>query len=247
MNRTPVRRIAALAAVAALLAACSAGGSAAPIVPPIPSGTPAASAPASGAASSSTDPNHAGGGLPGCPTAGPAPFTAADAATVTFVTPKGSIVIKVKGDLAPYATANFVALAKCGYYDNVVFHRLVPTFVIQGGDGQFGRQPNLDTGNIGFGGPGYTIADDPVTTTYHRGTVAMARSRDPHSEGSQFFIVLSDAAAPALSSANTYAILGEVSSGMDAVDAIAAMPNSGDPNNAALNPIAITSTTVTAP
>jgi cyclophilin family peptidyl-prolyl cis-trans isomerase len=174
-------------------------------------------------------------------------MAAADTATVTLATAKGDIVIKVTGSLAPNATGNFVALAACGFYDGVVFHRLVPGFVIQGGDGQYGRAPNLDAAQIGTGGPGYTIMDDPVTTPYKRGTVAMARTPQPNSETSQFFIVLADGAAPALASANTYAIMGEVTSGMDAVDAIGAMPNSGGPNNTALDPLPITKATVTRP
>jgi cyclophilin family peptidyl-prolyl cis-trans isomerase len=94
---------------------------------------------------------------------------------------------------------------------------------------------------------GYTIADDPVTTTYHRGTVAMARTSSPHSQGSQFFIVLSDSANTALAGASPgYAILGEVTTGMDVVDAIAAMPNSGDAaGNGATTPVAMDSVTVT--
>jgi len=123
----------------------------------------------------------------------------------------------------------------------------VPGFVIQGGDGQYGRTPNVDITQVGHGGPGYTITDDPVTATYKRGTVAMARSSQPNSQGSQFFIVLSDGAAPALASANTYAIMGDVTAGMDVVDAIAAMPNSGEPDNAALDPLPITKATVARP
>jgi cyclophilin family peptidyl-prolyl cis-trans isomerase len=174
-------------------------------------------------------------------------MAAADTATVTFATAKGDIVIKITGSLAPNATGNFVALAACGFYDGVVFHRLVPGFVIQGGDGQYGRAPNVDATQVGTGGPGYSITDDPVTKPYRRGTVAMARSSLPNSQGSQFFIVLSDQAAPALASANTYAIIGEVTSGMDAVDAIGAMPNSGEPDNAALDPLPITKATVARP
>ena len=146
-------------------------------------------------------------------------------------------MIKVEAKLGPHAAGNFVALAKCGFYNGVVFHRLVPGFVIQGGD------PEGD----GRGGPGYTIEDDPVTTPYTRGVVAMARTPAPHSQGSQFFIVLSDQARQALESANTYAIFGTVTSGMETVDAIAAMPNSGSPNNAALNPVAMTKVTVSTP
>ena len=227
MSVRSLRRPVALAGAAVLLlGACS--GSATP--------TPAASAAAS-----------TGAGSTGCPTSAPAPMAATDTATVTLATEKGSIVIKVTGSLAPNATGNFVALAACGFYDGVVFHRLVPGFVIQGGDGQYGRAPNVDAAHVGTGGPGYSITDDPVTTLYKRGTVAMARSSKPNSQGSQFFIVLSDGAAGALSAANTYAIIGEVTSGMDAVDAIGAMPNSGEPNNAALGPLPITKATVTRP
>ena len=165
----------------------------------------------------------------------------------TIATEIGDIDIELYDESAPKAAANFATLAKKGFYDDVIFLRVIPGFVIQGGDGQFGRAPNVDTTQVGRGGPGYTIPDDAVTTPYKRGTVAMARSTLPNSQGSQFFIVLSDAAAPALASANTYAIMGEVTSGMDVVDAIAAMPNSGEPDNAALDPLPITKATVARP
>jgi cyclophilin family peptidyl-prolyl cis-trans isomerase len=131
---------------------------------------------------------------------------------VTIETPKGTIEITVVNDQSPIAAGNFVALASCGFYNGVVFHRVVPDFVIQGGD---------PTGT-GTGGPGYTIKDEPVTTTYSRGTVAMARTADPNSVGSQFFIVLSDDARSSLEAANTYQIIGSVTKGMDVADAIAA-------------------------
>lgn len=252
--RSPRRPVALATVVALLVGACS--GSATP-VPPIaaPSSSAAASAPAASPSPAALPPASpspaasaaAGTGSTGCPATAPAPMAATDTATVTLSTSKGDIVIKVTGSLAPNATGNFVALAECGFYDGVVFHRLVPGFVIQGGDGQFGRVPNVDAAQVGRGGPGYTITDDPVTTPYKRGTVAMARSSLPNSEGSQFFIVLDDQAAPALSAYNTYAILGEVTSGMDVVDAIAAMPNSGEPANAALDPLPITKAAVTRP
>ena len=85
---------------------------------------------------------------------------------MTLATTKGIITIKVEADLSPIAAGNFVALADCGFYDGVVFHRVVPGFVIQGGD---------PTGT-GSGGPGYTIKDEPVTADYGRGVVAMART-----------------------------------------------------------------------
>ena len=160
-----------------------------------------------------------------------------DTATVTMQTSKGAITIKVEGALGPSAAGNFVALARCGFYEGVTFHRLVPGFVIQGGDPK---------GN-GTGGPGYTIDDDPVTTPYARGVVAMARTQAPHSEGSQFFIVLDDVARPALQDKNNYAIFGRVTAGMASVDAIAAMPNSGGQENQALQPVQMTKLTVSTP
>ena len=84
---------------------------------------------------------------------------------------------------------------------------------------------------VGSGVPGYTIQDDPVTTLYTRGTVAMARTSDPNSQGSQFFIVVSDENTDSLDMEKTYAILGKVTSGMDVADAIAALPNTGAPYN----------------
>jgi cyclophilin family peptidyl-prolyl cis-trans isomerase len=172
-----------------------------------------------------------------CPTAQPPALPAGQKRVVTMSTAKGKIEVTVEGSLSPIAAGNFVALATCGFYNGVVFHRLVPGFVIQGGD------PKGD----GTGGPGYDIQDEPVTAQYHRGTVAMARTPAPNSQGSQFFIVLSDGAARSLVVANTYAIFGEVTSGMETVDAIAAMPNSGEPNNAALQPVAMDSVTVSQP
>ncbi len=235
MTHAHAPRLAALVAAAAIAAAaCTGGSSAAPIMPsgvptePPPTGVPTAGYPE------------------GCPTEPPAPL-GDEKVMVTLATEQGDIVVEVDGALAPNATANFVALAECGAYDGVVFHRLVPGFVIQGGDVENGRKPGVDPGLVGSGGPPYRITDDPVTTPYGRGTVAMARTQQPNSQGSQFFIVLDDAARGALESANTYAILGSVTEGMDVVDAIAAMPNSGEPANQALEPVAITGTTVERP
>ena len=174
-----------------------------------------------------------------CPTSQPPALSSAETRTVTLETPKGNIVIKVQGSLSPIAAGNFVALASCGFYDGLVFHRTASLqdgtpFVIQGGD------PAGD----GSGGPGYTIQDERVTATYHRGTVAMARTQDPNSQGSQFFIVLDDAAAAALSSANTYAIFGSVVDGMSVADAIyQASPGSDN----VPNPVPMTKVTVTNP
>ncbi len=151
-----------------------------------------------------------------CPTSQPAPLPAGQSRQATIETSLGTIVIRVDGGLSPIAAGNFVALAECEYYDGVIFHRTASLqdgtpFVIQGGDPSgTGRGP----------GPGYRIQDEPVTTTYRRGTVAMARTDQPNSQGSQFFIVLDDRSTGPLTQANTYAIFGEVTSGMDVADAI---------------------------
>ncbi|MBA2756863.1 MAG: peptidylprolyl isomerase [Chloroflexi bacterium] len=191
-----------LGIAAALLAGCAATGSSAG----------RAAGPSAGRAAA----------IPGCPTSQPPALGAGERRTVTITTDLGTIVIAVSADLSPIATGNFVALASCGFYDGVVFQRVVPGFVIQGGDGEFGRSPDIDPARVGSGGPGYEIADEPVSATYARGVVAMARSRQPNSQGSQFFIILDDSAADSLAQANTYAILGTVTSGMDVADRIAA-------------------------
>ena len=174
-----------------------------------------------------------------CPTAQPPALPAGETRTVTLNTPKGAIAIKVEADLSPIAAGNFVALASCGFYDGLVFHRTATLqdgtpFVIQGGD------PSAN----GTGGPGYTITDEPVTTTYKRGTVAMARSSAPNSVGSQFFIVLDDKDGAVLSRANTYQIIGNVTTGMDVADAI--YEASGGAENPA-SPVPITTATVANP
>ena len=195
-----------------------------------PSGSPAA------AGSPTPVPSHGDGT---CPTSAPAALKSGDVYEVTIRTKVGNIVLKVDGALGPNATGNFIALVKCRFYDGIVFHRLVPDFVIQGGDPE----------GTGGGGPGYTITDDPRTTTYRRGTLAMARTGQPNSQGSQFFIVLDDDANGALTDPNVaypYAIMGEVTSGMDIVDQIAAMPNSGEASgNAAIDPVVMESVTIT--
>jgi cyclophilin family peptidyl-prolyl cis-trans isomerase len=237
-RRSVTLALAALA-VPAMLAACSSGGASS--LPPIPTAAPATPVVATPA------PTHPGPTYPpGCPREQPAALAAGDVRTVTISTDKGDIVIEIKGSLSPIATGNFVALASCGYYDGVVFHRVVPEFVIQGGDGQFGRSPDVIPDLVGSGGPPYTIKDEPVTTAYMRGTVAMARTKNPDSVNSQFFIVLSDAAAASLGAAgyNNYQIIGNVTSGMDVVDAITSAAAGQEIPSA---PIVMNKVTVTTP
>lgn len=230
-----LHRAALSLAAVLLVAACSGTGAAA--------GSPAASPAASSQASAPAASQAAAGE---CPTSQPPAMAATDSKLVTIKTAKGSIVIKVDGALSPIAAGNFVALAQCGYYTGVVFHRLVPDFVIQGGDGTYGRAPHVDPNNVGTGGPSYTIKDEAVTADYTRGTVAMAKTQNPNSANSQFFIVLADLTGPQGLPKN-YQIFGHVTSGMDTVDAIAAMPNSGSPNNQALQPVAMDAVTVSNP
>lgn len=201
-----------------------------------PFGTPTAS-PTAGSSAAATQAAVQSHGDGTCPTSQPPALAASETRTVTIETPRGNIVMKIDGSLAPIATGNFVALAACHFYDGIVFHRIMPGFVIQGGDPQ----------GTGGGGPGYTIKDDPLTTTYHRGTVAMARQNEADTQGSQFFIVLADDANETLSGADfPYAILGEVISGMDVVDVIATGPNTGGQEGRALEPVPMTRVTVSA-
>jgi len=118
----------------------------------------------------------------------------------------GEIVIEFFPEDAPKTVANFVTLAKKGFYDGLTFHRVEPKFVVQGGDPK---------GN-GTGGPGYTIKAEFNKQKHERGAVAMARSQSPDSAGSQFYITL----APAYFLDGQYTVFGKVVSGMDLVDGI---------------------------
>jgi peptidyl-prolyl cis-trans isomerase B (cyclophilin B) len=174
------------------------------------------------------------------PLANPPAEPAGDGTQVTLETELGNIVVDVFTDSSPVAAQNFVNLAAAGFYDGVVFHRIVPGFVIQGGDPE----------GTGGGGPGYTIPDDAVVGEYERGIVAMARPAGPggqlipDSQGSQFFIVLEDSVRQTLPKTGMYAIFGRVAAGMDVVDAIAGGPTDGQE---ALNPVAMTRVTVQRP
>ena len=137
----------------------------------------------------------------------------------TIDTDKGVIEIELYDKGAPKATANFVELARKGYFDGVIFHRIVPGFVIQGGDGQYGHIDRLEVGALGTGGPGYKFADEPFEGDYVRGAVAMANA-GPNTNGSQFFICLEDLSGGKLP--KKYTLFGQVTAGLDVVDAIAA-------------------------
>ncbi len=129
-------------------------------------------------------------------------------ASATLTTDKGDITVDLFTEGAPKAANNFLDLARKGFYDGVIFHRIVPGFVIQGGD---------PTGT-GRGGPGYQFEDEPFKGEYERGTLAMANA-GPNTNGSQFFICLANLAG---SLPKNYTIFGQVTSGLDVVDTIAA-------------------------
>jgi len=132
--------------------------------------------------------------------------------TATLDTNHGEIVIEFDSGRSPLTVNNFVFLANEGFYDGVVFHRVIENFMIQGGD---------PTGT-GRGGPGYKFRDEiDGTGEYSRGTVAMANA-GPNTNGSQFFIVHKDTGLP-----HSYTIFGRVTSGMEAVDSIAGSDTDG--------------------
>ncbi|MDA8431472.1 MAG: peptidylprolyl isomerase [Nitrospiraceae bacterium] len=129
----------------------------------------------------------------------------------------GNIEIAFFPDVAPNHVNNFIELAKKGFYDGTTFHRVIPGFMIQGGDP---NSKNPDKSTHGMGGPGYTVKAEFSSRPHKRGTLSMARAADPNSAGSQFFICVAD--APFLD--RQYTVFGEVVSGMDVVDKIVSQP-----------------------
>ena len=133
---------------------------------------------------------------------------------VTFETNQGTIKAELFPDVAPNTVNNFSSLVKRGFYDGLIFHRVIPGFMIQGGDPQ----------GTGMGGPGYSIKGEFIMNNFNnellhkRGVLSMARSQSPNSAGSQFFIMVDD--APHLNA--QYASFGQVIEGMEAVDKIVA-------------------------
>jgi cyclophilin family peptidyl-prolyl cis-trans isomerase len=156
----------------------------------------------------------------------------------TISTEIGDIEVELFDESAPKSTANFVDLANKGFYDDVIFHRVIPGFVIQGGDGEHGKKASLNAGRVGTGGPGYQFDDEPVKGDYSRGSLAMANA-GPNTNGSQFFICVKDLMGQLPKS---YNLFGQVTRGMDVVDQIVSAPrNARDLPN---DPVAITSVTI---
>jgi len=128
--------------------------------------------------------------------------------SATIDTSAGVMTAELFADEAPKTVNNFVFLARDGYYDGVIFHRVIPGFMIQGGD---------PTGT-GRGGPGYRFDDEPVTRRYNRGILAMANA-GPNTNGSQFFVMHADYGL-----SPNYTIFGRLTGGEDVLDAIATAP-----------------------
>src|SRR4029079_1460238 len=128
--------------------------------------------------------------------------------SATIVTSAGTLTAELFAAEAPNTVNNFVFLAREGFYQDVIFHRVIEGFMIQGGD---------PTGR-GTGGPGYRFADEPVQRPYTRGTLAMANA-GPNTNGSQFFVMHADYRLPP-----NYTIFGKLNAGMDVVDTIATAP-----------------------
>lgn len=154
-----------------------------------------------------------------------------DLAVVTHVVPLQYAVMKTEAgpitevfyyDAAPHTVDNFLQLASGGYYDGLLFHRIIPGFVIQGGD-PLGADPD----RAGTGGPGYMVGAEFSDKPHLEGVLSMARSEDPNSAGSQFFICLDYSHTRQLD--HKYTAFGKVVSGMDAVNKIAAAKT--DPTN----------------
>src|SRR5579864_3575156 len=133
--------------------------------------------------------------------------------TATMNTTQGAIELELFDDDAPKTVENFRTLAADGFYDGVIFHRVIRDFMVQGGDPE----------GTGMGGPGYTFEDEINDHKIVRGALAMANA-GPNTNGSQFFIVTTGS-APWLDGKHT--VFGQVTAGMEAVDAIEALPTDG--------------------
>lgn len=166
---------------------------------------------------------------PPCPTEAPTSVSAqavlqdAGVATVTVSgAVEGSFEIELLADAAPIATANFVNLARCGYYDGITFHRVLAGFVIQAGDPQT-RDNRGDFAGLGTGGPGYAFDIEPPAEGLRYDPYAVAMANNGQTNGSQFFIDLVDL-DDALRSRGVYTIFGRVTSGTETIDEIGAVP-----------------------
>ena len=148
---------------------------------------------------------------------------ASDNEVAVIETRLGDIELELQNDIAPGHVKNFKDLAGKGFYDGTTFHRVIPGFMIQGGD------PNTksdDRSTHGMGGPGYTIKAEFSSTPHTRGVLSMARSQDPDSAGSQFFVVVKDSSFLD----NQYTVFGRVTKGMEVVDKIVSVSRDSKDN-----------------
>jgi cyclophilin family peptidyl-prolyl cis-trans isomerase len=218
--------LAAIAAAALLLAGCGGGsddeGAATTTGTTTPTGTTAGGCEAVEA----PEPRSDGGAT--APTGSLDPDVTY---ALTFVTNCGSFTVTLDQGTAPETAASLVSLARDGFYDDTVFHRIVPGFVIQGGD------PTA----TGSGGPGYqTVDPPPADASYTKGVVAMAKAADeaPGTAGSQFFVVTGDD----VGLPPEYAVVGTVTEGQDVVDRIGML---GDPaTEAPTEPVVVSTVTI---
>jgi peptidyl-prolyl cis-trans isomerase B (cyclophilin B) len=135
----------------------------------------------------------------------------------TIETRFGNIELKFFPDVAPNHVNNFIELAQKGFFDGTAFHRVIPGFMIQGGDP---NSKQTDKSKHGQGGPGYTIKAEFNNKPHKRGTLSMARAAHPDSAGSQFFICVADSSFLN----KQYTVFGEVISGMEVADKIVNQP-----------------------
>ena len=142
--------------------------------------------------------------------------------SINIETNHGNISFNLLPDLAPETVRNFVALAKDGFYDGTLFHRVIPGFMIQGGDPNT-KDPNKKS-QWGMGGQGHTVKAEFSSRSHLRGIVSMARSTDPNSAGSQFFIVTKDSTFLD----REYTVFGEIKEGMDVADKIVSLDRDGN-------------------
>jgi len=133
----------------------------------------------------------------------------------------GNIKFNLMSDIAPETVRNFSQLAKSGFYNGTLFHRIIPGFMIQGGDP---NTKNSDKSTWGQGGPGYNLKAEFNSRSHLRGIVSMARATDPDSAGSQFFIVTNDSTFLD----RQYTVFGEVVEGMEVADKIVNLPRDGN-------------------
>lgn len=180
---------------------------------------------------------------PACPTSAPTAVWAqsqlTDAERAVVTTSHGTFTLDLFADIAPLATANFVALARCGFYDGITFHRVIAGFVIQAGDPQT-RENRGDFAGLGTGGPDYRfeVEEPPDDQPYDRHVVAMANTGQPNSNGSQFFITLDDL-DEGLRRSGIYTIFGRVTGGAEAIERIAAVPVNDPRIGVPLDPVVI--------